>query len=183
MHLFLHLSVHGLTNTSPHTPPVCVDLITGGCLRRAFFPFFPRAAAVWRLPVLTAASRWKTQCLHPTGRPQEINSNHSMLMHTHIVSAARYYSQGAYCLSGALAACAPERVAGCVSRMFGAGFIFSVAFLDFAWGAMRHGPTLAGRLKSCRRNDKDGATGSFGNFEAKRKKMKCLKLPTGSQVK
>lgn len=103
-----------------------------------------------------------------------------MLMHTHIVSTARYYSQGAYCLSGALASCAPGRVAGCVSRMFGASFVFSVAFLHFACGAMRHGPTLAGRLKSCRRNDKDGATGSFGNFEAKRKKMKCLKLPTGS---
>lgn len=104
-------------------------------------------------------------------------------MHTHIVSATRYYSQGAYCLSGALAACVPGRVTGCDSRMFGAGFIFSVALLDFAWGAMRHGPTLAGRLKSCRHNDKDGATGSFGNFKAKRKKMKCLKLPTGSQVK
>lgn len=74
-------------------PPACADLIPAGCLR---FPFFSLArSAGWRLPLSTGASRWKTQCLHPTGRPQEINSNHSMLMHTHIVSAARYYSQGA----------------------------------------------------------------------------------------
>lgn len=56
----------------------------------------------WRLLLLSGASCWKTQCLHLTGRPREINSNHSMLMHTHIVFAAHYYSQGVHSLSGSL---------------------------------------------------------------------------------